>query len=176
MCRLKRIFICLIFIFVSAEISILAQSVSVNATGYITAEVIPVFSASETAQLNFGRFSPGPQGGRLIITPQSTMSALGSVFPGFGTYNAGCFYVSGDSDATFTITLPDHPVVLKHNSSARTMIIEDWMSSPGRGTGNGILLNGEQLVYIGATLKVGTLQDNPVGIYAGTYTITFDFN
>jgi len=29
---------------------------------------------------------------------------------------------------------------------------------------------------VGATLKVGTLTDNPAGIYTGTYTITFDFN
>jgi hypothetical protein len=31
-------------------------------------------------------------------------------------------------------------------------------------------------VYVGATLDVGTLNDNPVGIYTGSYTITFDFN
>jgi len=39
-----------------------------------------------------------------------------------------------------------------------------------------MLENGAQTVYVGATLKVGSLIDNPVGIYTGTYTITFDFN
>jgi hypothetical protein len=39
-----------------------------------------------------------------------------------------------------------------------------------------MLQNGFQIVYVGATLKVGTLIDNPVGIYTGVYTITFDFN
>jgi hypothetical protein len=63
-----------------------------------------------------------------------------------------------------------------HASSAKTMIIENWMSNPGLGTGAGILQDGYQIVYVGATLKVGPLSDNPVGIYAGTYTITFDFN
>jgi hypothetical protein len=56
------------------------------------------------------------------------------------------------------------------------MTIENWMSNPGPGTGAGILQDGYQIVYVGATLKVGTLSDNPVGVYAGTYTITFDFN
>jgi hypothetical protein len=30
-----------------------------SATGQIIAEIVPVFSAHETSQLNFGRFSPG---------------------------------------------------------------------------------------------------------------------
>lgn len=40
----------------------------------------------------------------------------------------------------------------------------------------GMLQGGFQIVYVGATLKVGTIEDNPVGIYTGSYMITFDFN
>jgi hypothetical protein len=39
-----------------------------------------------------------------------------------------------------------------------------------------MLADGSQTVYVGATLKVGTINDNPVGVYTGTYAITFDFN
>lgn len=171
-----KIFVLFCFL-VSLNCELKAQSnESISVEGHIFAEIVTVFSAVETAQLNFGRFTPGPQGGQIVITPQSSVSVLGSVFPAIGTHNAGCFYVSGDLDAAFTITLPDQPVVLKHNSSGRSMIIEDWVSTPNQGVGAGILQNGEKLVYIGATLKVGTLQDNPVGVYAGTYSITFDFN
>jgi len=138
--------------------------------------VIPVFSATETAQMNFGRFSPGPEGGEIILTPDGTVSVLGSVYKGTGAHNAASFFVSGDADASFTVTLPDDPVVLKHVSSAKTMVIDDWISNPGAGIGAGILQEGSKVVYVGATLKVGRLEDNPVGIYAGTYTITFDFN
>jgi hypothetical protein len=35
-------------------------------------------TASETTQLNFGKFSPGPEGGKIILTPESTVSVLGS--------------------------------------------------------------------------------------------------
>lgn len=154
-----------------------AQSVlQASATGHVTAEVIPIFSASETSQMNFGRFSPGPRGGRIVLTPESTISVLGSVFAGTGTHNAASFYVSGENDGAYSISLPTNTVVLTHVSSAKTMFIEDWVSVPSRGLGAGTLQNGFQVVYVGATLKVGTLNDNPVGIYAGTYTITFDFN
>ena len=147
-----------------------------SATGHVIAEIIPIFSASETSQMNFGRFSPGPQGGQIILTPESTVSVLGSVFTGSGFHNAASFYVSGDVDAAYSISLPNAPVVLTHISSARTMLIVDWNSFPSPGIGTGRLQNGFQVVYVGATLKVGTLNDNPVGIYTGTYNITFDFN
>ncbi len=156
---------------------VLAQvTLPVSATGHVIAEIIPVFSASETSQLNFGRFSPGPQGGQIILTPESTVSVLGSVFTGTGTHNAASFYVSGDVDAVYSITLPSNPVVLTHTSNAKTMLIEDWISIPSPGIGTGMLQDGFQVIYVGATLNVGTLHDNPVGIYTGSYTITFDFN
>jgi hypothetical protein len=146
-----------------------------SATGHIIAEIIPVFSASETSQLNFGRFAPGPQGGEIILSPESTISVLGSVFKGTGTHNAASFYVSGDVDAAYSITLPTGPVILTHTANAKTMIVEDWSSIPTPGLGTGMLQDGFQEVYVGATIKVGTLTDNPVGIYTGSYTITFDF-
>jgi len=56
------------------------------------------------------------------------------------------------------------------------MSVDEWFSDPAPGIGTGMLQNGFQVVLVGATLNVGTLHDNPVGIYTGTYTITFDFN
>jgi hypothetical protein len=172
--RLKRLAFSLIFILHVAGIYLNAQPVS--ATGHVFAEIIPVFSASETSQLNFGKFSPGPQGGMIILTPQSTISVIGSVFKGIGSHNAASFFVSGDANAAYSISLPTSPVVLTHTSNAKTMFIQDWVSEPGQGIGTGTLQEGFQVIYIGATLKVGTLYDNPVGIYTGTYTVTFDFN
>ena len=101
---------------------------------------------------------------------------MGSVYKGSGLHNAASFYVTGDIDAAYTITLPTSPVILNHISDAKTMMVKDWVSIPSPGIGSGKLRNGFQEVYVGATLKVGTLNDNPVGIYMGSYTITFDFN
>ena len=172
----KIIFSFTIFIFATGGMVFAQVSPPVSATGHIIAEIIPVFSASETSQLNFGRFAPGPQGGEIILTPESTISVLGSVFKGTGSHNAASFYVSGDVDAAYTITLPAAPVVLTHLDNAKTMVVEDWVSIPSPDLGAGMLQDGFQEVYVGATLIVGTLTDNPVGIYTGTYTITFDFN
>ncbi len=175
--RLKIIIFSLICLLQLTGIKIIAQvTPPVTATGHVIAEIIPVFSASEKSQLNFGKFSPGPQGGMIIITPQSTISVVGSVFKGIGSHNAASFYVSGDANAAYSITLPTSPVILTHTSNAKTMLLQDWVSEPEQGIGTGTLQEGFQVVYVGATLKVGTLYDNPVGIYTGTYTVTFDFN
>jgi len=175
--RLKKLFFSLIFIFFAIVVEMRAQtSTPVSATGYVIAEIIPVFSASESSQMNFGRFSPGPQGGQIVLSPGSMVSVLGSVFTGTGTHNAASFNITGDADATYSITLPSSPVILSHTSSAKTMFVKDWLSVPSSGIGTGKLLNGFQVVYVGATLNVGTLNDNPVGIYTGSYIITFDFN
>jgi len=172
---IKVLFSLVIFLFSSHNLN--AQAVTtVSTTGQVIAEVMPVFAAYETSQLNFGRFSPGPQGGEIILSPQSTISVMGSVFVSTGVHNAASFYVTGDENAAFSITLPENPVILSHTESSRTMLVDSWSSVPLPGIGAGMLKNGYQTVYVGATLRVGTVDDNPVGVYTGSYEITFDFN
>ena len=147
-----------------------------SATGYIFAEVITAFSTVETSQMNFGRFSPGPFGGQLILTPQGTISVMGSVVTGSGIHNAASFYVTGDNNTSFSISLPKVPTTLNNTANAKTMLVSNWVSVPLPGPGGGTLQDGFQTIYVGATLEIGTLYDNPAGIYTGSYTITFDFN
>jgi len=174
---LRQLISGLVCLITAATGNAVAQTpISAIATGHITAEVITTLTAVETSQMNFGKFSPGPQGGELILTTENSISVMGSVWPGSGTHNAASFYVTGDPGAAYTITLPSSPVKITHMGSARTMTVEDWRSVPAPSPGAGMLENGAQAVYVGATLKIGTLTDNPAGIYTGTYTITFDFN
>lgn len=147
-----------------------------SVTGHVTAEVITAFSAVETSQMNFGRFSPGPYGGKIILTPQGTISVLGSVVHASGIHNSGSYYISGDDQASFSISLPVAPAILTNTVNARTMLVSGWLSSPSPGVASGILHEGFATVFVGATLEVGTIEANPVGIYTGTYVITFDFN
>ena len=169
MIRLIKIYIILTGILLVSPVEIQAQGTfPVSVTGHISAEIISIYTAREMSQLNFGRFSPGVQGGEIILSPESNISVLGSVYQGTGMHNAASFGLSGDVDATFSITLPAVPVVLTHVSNAKTMLVDNEIEA--------ILQNGFQVVYVGATLKVGTLNDNPVGVYLGNYIITFDFN
>lgn len=164
-------------LFLALPSGVLAQGFNqANVTGHISAEIVNSFSAVESSQMNFGRFSPGTYGGEIILTPQGTISVLGSVARSGGLHNSASFFLSGDSYTTFSITLPSDATVLTSTSDAKTMRVKNWVSTPAPGAGAGSFNNGAQTVYIGATLEVGSINDNPVGIYTGSYMITFDFN
>jgi hypothetical protein len=147
-----------------------------NVTAHATAEVILALTATETSQLNFGRFSPETAGGEVKITPQGVRTSSGTVMLSAGVHNSASFFLTGQYEATVSITLPQGAVMLTSTENSKSMEVYDWESYPAAGLNAGILNNGSLVVNIGATLKVGNMIDNPVGIYAGMYSITFAYN
>jgi len=140
------------------------------------AEVIAALTATESAQLHFGKFSPEVNGGQVIVSPDGVRSAQGSVILGGGTSSPGRFLITGAPDATFSVQLPDGPIELVNQATSQTMQVNDWVSDPPAGTGTGVLAGGSEIVSIGATLYVSSMQDNPVGMYTGTFSLTFAYN
>ena len=165
---------CGITIFLVAMVPEAKAQVTMSATA--TAEVIEALSTKETSQLNFGRFSPKAQGGKIILTPEGTISVQGNVVLEGGTQNAASFSITGQYDATFSISLPLGPETLINFKNDKTIQVSDWKSSPAQGIGAGILTSGELTVRIGASLTVGDMNANPVGIYSGSYAVTFGYN
>lgn len=166
--------VCGITTFFVSMISEVKGQATITATA--TAEVIEALTTRETAQLNFGRFSPETQGGKVILTPDGVRSAQGTVVLAGGTHNAASFYITGQYEASFSITLPLGPQKLTNLLNDKTIQVDDWKSYPVQGIGVGILTGGEMTVLIGASLTVGNMNTNPVGIYAGTYSVTFAYN
>jgi hypothetical protein len=147
-----------------------------SVTAQAFAEVIEALTATESAQLNFGRFSPGVAGGEVIISPDGSKSAQGSVMLSGGGSSPGQFTITGAPDATFSIQLPEGPVQLLHQNSNQTMIVNEWTSYPPAGNSSGTLNEGFEIVSIGASLVVGSIENNPVGIYTGSFSLTFAYN
>ena len=157
-------------------ISMRGVDAQVTVTGQVFAEVVEVITATETSQLNFGRFSPGSQGGEIIITPDGNISTTGTVVMSGGVHNAATFNITGEDGATFSVTLPDGPVTLNHINDAKTMVVDTWVSDPSQGMWIDLSDHGSKVVKVGATLEVGIRNDNPVGLYSGSYSITFAYN
>jgi len=166
-------YLLLLIILISFSCKAFSQA-SVAAQAF--AEVISALTATETSQLNFGKFSPEVQGGQVIVTPDGIRTTSGSVILSGGIANSGIFYITGAPDAAFSIQLPSGPAVLVHQKSSKTMLVSNWVSYPQAGNGTGILENGQQFVYLGATLNVGSMLDNPVGLYSGAFNLTFAYN
>jgi len=147
-----------------------------SVTASMFAEVIAALTATEQFQLSFGKFSPGCNGGEIHLSPQGVRSVTGNVALSGGGQIAGSFIITGEDQATFSITLPVGQSVLTNSSGSKTMTVTSWESIPAPGIGVGVLTGGSQEVKVGATLLVGNMNDNPVGIYTGSYFITFAYN
>jgi len=163
--------IALLSVFLQVKVS--AQT-NLNAT--VTAQVIAALTATETVQLNFGRFSPETLGGAILLTPDGVLTTQGTVIPGGGAHSSASFYITGEPNATFSISLPSGPAILTNTLSSKTMQVTGWQSIPAPGIGSGKLIGGSLTVQVGAALNVGDLNTNPVGIYTGTYSIIFSYN
>jgi len=163
----------MIVIFFAFTICLPAQ---VTIVGHITAEVVSSLTATETLQLSFGQFSSEAAGGQIILTPQGIRSSTGTVNVIGGMHNQGSFFVTGEPDALISIQLPSGSTTLTNSANSGTMTVTSWVSDPSPQRNVTIPSSGAQPINVGATLIVGTIQNNPVGLYAGTYNITFNYN
>lgn len=173
---MRNVFLFTCCIFICLFVMISRASAQVTATGTASAEIIEALTTREVSPLNFGRFSPETQGGKIILSPDGVQSVQGTVVLAGGTHSSASFFVSGQYEATFSISLPLGPVVLTNMQNEKTMIVSDWQSSPAPGVGLGKLVGGSMTIYIGATLSVGDMNANPAGMYAGTFTVTCAYN
>jgi hypothetical protein len=163
----------IVVLFFAVTIYLPAQ---VTVVGHITAEVVSTLTATESSQLSFGQFSPETAGGQIILTPQGIRSSNGTVNVIGGMHIPGSFIVTGEPDALISIQLPSGPTTLTNSGNSGTMTVTSWMSDPPQHSSVTIPASGAQPINVGATLIVGTNQDNPIGLYTGTYNITFNYN
>lgn len=148
----------------------------VSVTAHASAEVIQALAATEGSALNFGRFSPESTGGEIRLTPDGVRSSTGSVSLSGGLYNPASFNLSGQPDFSIVVNLPVAPVLLTNITNGKTMTVINWESIPSVSSSIKIPSSGVLTLNVGATLRVGNMVDNPVGMYSGTYVITFSYN
>lgn len=130
-----------------------------------------LIAISNTQTLAFGKFVAG-SGGTVMVSPGGVRSASGGVAlvpSGGGT--AAQFFVSGDPNLTYAISLPaDGTVSLA--SGVNSMSVNAFTSSPSLAGALGT--GGSQTVSVGASLSVGSNQ--APGRYSGSFNVTVDYN
>ena len=140
-----------------------------NNSAQIQTNVITTLTIDEKNPLTFGKFST-KNGGKLILSFNGVITSLGSVTV-VGDYSKyGVFFITGCPESTYSIILPT-TVVLKHQILNIFMVVDNWNSNT-----IGILKNGEDFIYVGATLNINKIEDNPIGLYSGTYNLVITYN
>jgi hypothetical protein len=147
-----------------------------RATATVTADIIKIATATERTPLDFGVESLGPQGGSVALSPRGDVATMGAVILESNSPSPASFYITGVKEQAFSITLSSGPTVLSHGEGPGSITVYGWESVPSSSEGALRLEGGALAVNVGATLDVNNTQNLPKGTYAGTYSITFDYN
>ncbi len=169
--NIKMISVVLILL-ASFSFSINAQ---VSITTQVFAEIVEPVSAYALSQLSFGSFYPNNEGGEVQIVPDGNRAVNGDVSLVNSNYSAASYEVTGQKNANFSIILPKTSIVLTNPDNSGTLTVDNWESVPSTGGGKVAFTDEAQSVKVGATLNVGSIEDNPVGSYSGSFAITFAY-
>lgn len=140
-------------------------------TAEIYAEIISALTAQENQPLSFGRFSPEATGGSIVVNPDGSRLTQGTVVPTGLNHNPARFYVTGQLKSQFEVILPEGPVLLYREGGNETLQVTNFTLDNENEIW--VLEDGTRMINMGATLEVGSLEENPTGMYSGTYSIVF---
>lgn len=165
---LKKLALACAFALGGAAIAVNGSAAN-TATANATATVIAPIAISKTADLRFGKFAAGGTTGTVVMSAAGSRSATGGVvLSALDAGGAASFSVTGDTTATYAITLPGTATI---TSGANTMTVGTFTSSP---SATGALTAGAQTLTVGGTLSVGASQ--ATGAYTGTFDVTVQYN
>ncbi|MBN2634996.1 MAG: DUF4402 domain-containing protein [Prolixibacteraceae bacterium] len=147
----------LVFLFASLFITVIAvQNVNAQAsateTAQTSANIITPIAIQKTVDLVFGNIVPTANPGTVVIATNGNRSFTGGALAfanGNGAPTAAEFNVTGEKDATYSITITNSSFDVTNGSEAMT--VNNIVTTP---TPTGTLADGTQTIKVGATLNV----------------------
>jgi Domain of unknown function (DUF4402) len=146
-----------------------AQFSSDTDTASASVTIVSAISITKTVDMNFGDVVEGA--GTVILATDNGRTATGNTTLGNSTAAAAAsFSVTGDSGATYAITLPGSAITL--TGTGTDMTVDTFVSDHPGDTGT--LTGGTDTILVGATLNVGATQTT--GAYTGSFDLTVAYN
>lgn len=138
-----------------------------------SASVVRILSVSSTSELSFGTFSAGSTAGTVVMSAAGNRTATGGVtLVSSSGGSQGTVTLTGTPATSYTVSFPSS-VTLTATSGGATMNLGSFTSTL---TGSQGTLNsaGSGTFGIGGTLSVSANQ--PIAVYAGSFTVTLSYN
>lgn len=157
--------------------SALAQQTS-SATAESTTEIITPISITKNVDLSFGVFSTDGTVGSIALTAAAaavTTSSNGIKITKLKTPSAAKFTVNGDTNYTYTMTVPETITLTGTTVAANTLTIKDFTSSLSTLSG-GVLASGSQVIYVGGTLVVPATSKKDIYTNTTGLVVTVNYN
>jgi hypothetical protein len=137
-----------------------------------SATILTPIAITKNTDMNFGNVAINNTTGTVILATNSARSFTGGItFPVVtGTVAAAKFTVTGETNATYSISLPASVTL---TNGANSMIVDAFTSTP---SGTGALAAGTQEILVGATLNVGASQASGTYTNAADLAVTVNYN
>lgn len=123
--------------------------------------------------LSFGAFYQGGSGGTVIIYPNGSRSASGSIIQASLGFSFSPAIFEADAEPGTIITISNGPDVNLAGSNGGTMSLHIGSSDLGSPFIATAVSPGRTLIRIGGTLTVFNPLASPPGSYNGSFTVTF---
>jgi hypothetical protein len=136
-----------------------------------SATIMSAIGISKTIDMSFGNVIAPTADKTVILSTAGVRSGTATFGPGGGA--AASFDVTGDANATFSITLPgDSDVTIVDGTNNMTVTL--FNSAAAAGTQGTLSGTGTQTLLVGAQLNVAANQ--VPGNYSGTFNVTVAYN
>lgn len=149
-----------------------AQSATATASGTIQ----PAYYVSKVVDMNFGSITPSASGGTLTLTADTLNVAASTVTGGVlsigGTKTCALFSLFGRASGTYTVSVPNKLTITREGGT-EIMDITAFTTKQ-----YDLTAKGRSKLGVGATLKVGSIVENPAGTYTNPsgFQVTVNFN
>lgn len=160
------------FLLAVALLGLSANAAAQTASSTIDVEIESrAITLANTGGLNFGKILPYGSTGYVYVNNNGTYSTSNAFISDATNIRASSWSVSGIPGAPFAVTLPSS-VVISNGSDNMTVASFERSGSPF--TSLTLDAAGNSSFTVGARLTVGANQ--PVGVYAGTFNVTVNYN
>ncbi len=145
-----------------------------TASSSVDATVITALTLSNTAGLDFGDFTPGTNGGTIVVATDGSSEAFGDVSVVADSPQAAAFGVTGESGKVYDISLPGSATLSGPGAdmTADTFVANSASDGPGL---TGTVTSGVDTIAVGATLHVAGVATQTSGDYTGSFNVTITY-
>ncbi|MEO0466736.1 MAG: DUF4402 domain-containing protein [Pseudomonadota bacterium] len=151
---------------VAALLSASAYAASVDSNA--GADIIAPLQITNATALYFGTIAPSlTEGGSVVVSPAGGKTCATALTCLTDDHTAAAFDVTGEADASYTISLPTSVQI--SNGAGANMTIDSFAGSKTSGT----LVSGQDNFTVGGSLAVSANQ--ATGEYTGTFAVTVEY-
>jgi len=166
----RRHFIQLLLLILGISIQFPIHAAAATATATITVNIVRPISMMTKSGMQFADISSKESAGTVVLSPRgSRLSTGGASIKSTLASAPAAFEVQGEPNSTYSISLPKSVVMTK--LEGKSMVVDKFTSLPAA---TGLTdSNGKQMLYVGATLNIGSKQEP--GPYAGTMIVRINY-